>query len=72
MSDLTHSLYPPVVVGAESVGRNGRRRFRLVHTHNLVAESAAVETMHDKQSRGYRTGATEAGSMVGSLCKAAG
>jgi LacI family transcriptional regulator len=52
MSDLTNSLSPPIILGAESVCRNAEHGLLPVNTRDLEAERAAIETMSDKQVDG--------------------
>ncbi len=52
ISELTNSLYPPVVLGAEATCRAAGHSLLLANAHDLDAERQAIEVMRDKQVDG--------------------
>jgi LacI family transcriptional regulator len=52
ISELTNSLYPPVILGAEAACRDAGHGLLLANAHDLDAERRTVEVMRDKQVDG--------------------
>ena len=52
ISELTNSLYPPVIIGAEVACRNAGHGLLLANAHDVEAERRTIEVMRDKQVEG--------------------
>ena len=52
ISELTNSLYPPVIIGAEVACRDAGHGLLLANAHDVEAERRTIEVMRDKQVEG--------------------
>lgn len=52
ISELTNSLYPPVILGAEAGCRAAGRSLLLANAEDIVAEKRVIDTMLDKKVDG--------------------